>query len=329
MRSLLKRVGACLLVFSVLLFPQGTVAAADDWVNWSPGGLELPPSVYEAVREALDGEEEPKKMVILLHDWICENIYYDREALALETYGTLSAAGVIEQRRGVCEAIANLTQSMFLAADIPCVKVWGVAIAPGDDWKTANIDLDRVNHTWNEYYMAGQWFPIDCTMDMGNWYENGEYHTVPCTRAYLAPTTEFFAQTHMKRYQETASEADTPDVWAREELIQAVDAGVVPVTLLADYRAAITGEEFSRLTGCAVEDGVDVTRAAAAVALARRFVPSIEEDREMERIAMDMLYQMGILRGDGVSMCPQRSLTRQEAILLVARMAQWEARICT
>lgn len=274
----------------------------------------------------MDEEAGPQRKAVLLHDWICDNIYYDRDAQALETYGALSASEVLEQRRGVCEAIANLTCSLFLAADIPCVKVWGVAIDPEDDWETAGIDLSRVNHTWNEYYVAGHWVPMDCTMDMGNWYENGEYHAASCTHTYIAPSQELFARTHIKLCQESATDQDIPDMWAMEELTQAVDAGIVPVVLLADYREAITGREFFQLTGCTVEEGPSVSRASAAVALVRRLGLVPPKGADGEQLALEALYQMGIMLGDGESLVSQRDLTRQEAIVLMARMARWEAR---
>lgn len=326
MKTFSKRAGLCLLIcllaFAAVRPAQG---AAAPWINWRPADVKLTPALYEQVDEILGAEDRPQQRAALLHDWICAELYYDRDAQTLETYGALSASDVLEQRRGVCEAIANVTQSLFLAAEIPCVKVWGVAIAPEEDWKTAEIDLSRVNHTWNEYYIAGQWIPVDCTMDMGNWYENGVCHAAPWTRAYLAPPRELFARTHIKLYQDTATQADTPDLWAREELIQAVDAGIIPVMLLSDYKRAITGLEFFQLTGQAAGEGPSVSRAAAAVALMRRLDPAWSGGEEEERLALEALSQMGILLGDGESQAAWRELTRQEAMVLMARLARWEA----
>lgn len=303
--------------------------AASLWVNWYPSdwhsSAQLKRLAQQLVANAPTRQDIPK----ILHDWICNHIYYDQDALNSDAYSTLAAADVLRERRGVCEGIANLAQALFLEAGIPCVKVWGVAIEEGQQWADSGLDLDRVNHTWNEYYMNGQWFPMDCTMDMGNVYADTQYQARPGRDDYLAPVAEWFSRTHIKLRGEEAWPEDIPDPWAVDEIQAFVDSGQAPLRLLSNYRAPVTGEEFAMLTGRAWDRETAPTRLEVAVFLAQELklgeyqafsYRDVEGCSQVELQSLEALRQAGIMWGDGENFFPSRALTRQETVLLAVRL---------
>lgn len=301
----------------------------NQWINWYPSDWAAPSSVQEIADQIIAEVKTVDDLPRCIHNWICENIYYDVEAEQQGIYTALSAADVLQNQKGVCEGIANLTQNLFLCVNIPCIKVWGVAIATDDSWDTTVVNLNRVNHTWNEYYWNGQWLTIDCTADMGNKYIDGEYNTVSWQEKYLAPDEKSFATTHLRLQRGFDLPQDIPDDWAMEEIRQAMDAGGIPLFLLCNYRTAVTGDEFGMITGLECSGNTPITRLEAATLLASRIKTTytattpyqdISECKDIERYALGLLYESGLMQGDGILFHPKAELTRQEAILISARM---------
>ena len=114
---------------------------------------------------------------LALHDWVCDNIYYDYDAFYNRTaYSDTSAKGVLASKRSVCEGYANLLTALLRASGIPAKKVSGYAlgISAGDDFPSAVIQgTGDTNHSWTEAYVGGRWIIIDATWDSDNEYENG------------------------------------------------------------------------------------------------------------------------------------------------------------
>ncbi len=303
--------------------------AVNSWINWYPSEWIAPPSVQEITNQIIAESNTTADLPRLIHNWICENIYYDVEAEKQGIYTALSATDVLHNRKGVCEGIANLTQNLFLCANIPCIKVWGVAISADDSWDSVVVDLSRVNHTWNEYYWNGQWLTIDCTMDMGNEFVDGIYNAASWQDKYLAPDENTFATTHFRIQRGFDLPQDIPDNWAMAEIRQAMDAGEIPLFIFCNYRTAVTGDEFSMITGLDCSGNTSITRREAAMLLAAKIKTTHAEAlpyqdisgcTDAERFALEALYETGIMRGDGLLFHPLKELTRQEAILISARM---------
>ncbi|MCC8045062.1 MAG: hypothetical protein LIP12_06140 [Clostridiales bacterium] len=64
-----------------------------------------------------------------VHDYFCENVVYDREALCTENVNRLVAAhsvtGVFARKRAVCEGIAKAVKLLLNAAGMKCIVVSG------------------------------------------------------------------------------------------------------------------------------------------------------------------------------------------------------------
>ncbi len=319
----------CLPVFFclLLLLPPGARAMsqeevlahdreiADRWVNWVPADWERDGDVAALAAQLAAGD--PAALPERVHRWICENIRYDWDAFEAGTYSTLSPASVLAEGRGVCEGIANLVQALFLEAGVPCIKVWGVAITEDQSWEA--WDTSRINHTWNEYYWAGTWTSMDCTMDL----QNGP----PYRAAYLAPEPAFFARTHLVLRR--GEGGDAPDPWALAEVTEAVDRGLVPLDLLRRYRAPVTERELLALLGRSGGEERPLTRLEAALLLAEGLetggtAPYIDTGHlpADAQAALAALYRLDILHGSGGRFCPNDLFTRQEAAAVLARCAR-------
>lgn len=254
-----------------------------------------------------------------LYEWICENITYDWDAQKGGTYSALSPSQVLEDRKAVCEGIANLTQALFLEAGIPCVKVWGAALEPGSSWEeNTTVDPERVNHTWNEFYQSGRWITVDCTMGI-----------LYGTSDYFDPDEVCFARTHHRLRRGDDLPENIPSAWAIPEIAWAVNEDLVPLVWLSDYHIAITEGEWFSLTGLGEKKDIPLTRLKAAMSLA----PMIDLSDNGEPLYIDTalcsvkekqvltaLRHCGVMTGCNGRFFPDSLLTRQAAIAVWVRL---------
>ncbi len=298
------------------------------WVNWRPAAWDDGKELQE-LAEYLEGQASSRAEIpLLVHDWLCENIYYDYASLAQDTYSTLTASDVLRERRGVCEGIANLAQSLLLETGIPCIKVWGIAISESSSWEISEIDPERVNHTWNEFYMDGQWHTLDCAMDTGNRYENGQYVHAQWKSTYFDPEEAELAKTHKRLYRGNNLPEDIPSSWAVPLITQVAE--VVPLHLLSNYHAPITQADFCSLYGLMGNRDNLLTRGEAAVLATKAagLTPCTDYpfcdlsvcSAEVQG-AVGALWQCGAVLGVGNNQyAPETYINRQEAIAIWTRL---------
>lgn len=337
-----KAAAVCLaaLLAASLLAPPARAADADvlqhnlqlsrQWVNWCPGSF-APSVPVQALADQLAEQAGDKTQAArAVHHWVCREICYDWDAFHGAEYGALRAEDVLRDKRAVCEGIANLAQALYLSMDIPCIKVWGVCIPEGQGWSEAAAASRRITHTWNEIYLDGRWFPVDCTMDMKNSFQDGAYAYAPHTSRYFDPEDGFFAQTHKVLQRGYDLPEDIPADWALPGIQRAVDRDLIPLSMLSHYAQPVTSGQFRALF--ALEGGTDdpITRREAAVLLVQAAgapPPESPPYRDMEhcsfqeRSAAAALSRRGIMTGTGEgTFSPDQLLTRQEAILIALRM---------
>ena len=145
--------------------------------------------------------DDDYERVLLIHDWVAENIYYDYDYYYDKSSDiNYSALGVYKSGRSVCEGYANLTQALIHAQGIPCKKVSGYALglsADKDYWTDESASTERTNHAWNRAYVDNRWINLDTTWDSANKYENGEYIYGGCdSHLYFDITDIFFSYDH-------------------------------------------------------------------------------------------------------------------------------------
>lgn len=150
-----------------------------------------------------------------IHDWVCKNIWYDRDAYnAMKTddekasFINTEPTEVLKTKKTICDGYSNLTVALLREAGISAKKVSGYALgldAP-DTWTkelagniiSQNTQYDKtINHAWTEAFIDGKWIFIDTTWDSQNKYENGRFGTQKAVAYdYFNPTLEDFSKDH-------------------------------------------------------------------------------------------------------------------------------------
>ncbi len=135
-----------------------------------------------------------------VHDWVCNNVWYDYDAYYTGDYGDTSALAVLQSKRSVCAGYANLTAALLRALGIPTKIISGYALglSTANQWTDELITTDKTNHAWNEAYVNGRWIMLDTTWNSNNRYENGVFskNTGLDGYRYFDPTLEMFSYDH-------------------------------------------------------------------------------------------------------------------------------------
>lgn len=159
-------------------------------------------SVISLARSITSGLATNYEKAAALHDWICNNIYYDTDSIVGE-YNTAPyvATDVLEKKRAVCLGYANLYASLCRAISIPCNVVTGYALGVTGshdvNWNENNINTEEANHAWNEVYIDNRWVIVDTTWDCRNKIENGTTVSEGETsHLYFDANIMFFSSNH-------------------------------------------------------------------------------------------------------------------------------------
>ena len=113
---------------------------------------------------------------VAIHDWVCNNIYYDWDSYSSKNYTGMdtSALGTLHSKRSVCDGYSNLTAALLRAAGVPAKKISGFALGVSSDYWPENYDPNKdTNHAWNEFWANGRWVILDTTWDSDNVWRNG------------------------------------------------------------------------------------------------------------------------------------------------------------
>ena len=96
-----------------------------------------------------------------VHDWLCQNVVYDKRGANLDDSSRVILAhniiGVFAHRRAQCEGIAKAVKVLLNAVDVKCIVVTGTAF----DEKEAEA------HAWNIVNLEGMAYHMDVTWDIG------------------------------------------------------------------------------------------------------------------------------------------------------------------
>jgi len=175
------------------------------------GNVDIEKAISEDISAAIKAQSEKiagstrdeYKKLLLIHDWVAENIYYDRDYFFGKSDNTYTAPeDVLENKRTVCEGYADLTKALLNAQGIPCMVVSGYALGLGTtgEWTDAIINDQpdaASSHIWNEAYVGGRWVILDTTWDSQNIYSDGKHVKADYIRHdYFDSDLSFFSLSH-------------------------------------------------------------------------------------------------------------------------------------
>ena len=197
------------------------------------------PQIIETARKITDGVSGDYKKALALHDWVCNNIYYNYDAYyGKAEFGDNSALGVLKSHKSVCEGYSNLLAALLRASGIPAKKISGYAlgISGGDTFPAEVLSGNgEANHAWNEAFLDDRWVVIDSTWDSGNRFENGgTASSSGCYQhRYFDISRELLSLDHTAEkagnYQRLYLYVDYPEYRVGEAWFPLTDDGISPV----------------------------------------------------------------------------------------------------
>lgn len=175
-----------------------------------------------------------------IYNWVCDNIYYDQDyANGVSGSTNVSAYDVYKNKYGVCEGYTNLIKAMCTALGISC--------------KIVRQTDGLSGHVWNEAYVDGRWIILDATFGSCNKRTNGNMNkninTFIRTRYFDMPLNNFSKEHRITSY---APDVDNlalnyHSTWAEDELIEAVQYGLIGDDAVPGFTENITRGEFCKI----------------------------------------------------------------------------------
>ncbi len=160
------------------------------------------PEIASLAKSITDGLTSDYEKALAIHDWVCENIYYDSDSINGD-YNTAPyvASDVLEEKRAVCLGYANLYAALSRAVSIPCNVVTGYALGVNEtdtkQWDEINLTETESNHAWNEVYTDNRWVIVDTTWDSQNKITNFKKEkSEKISHLYFDANIKFFSVNH-------------------------------------------------------------------------------------------------------------------------------------
>lgn len=137
------------------------------------------PTIIEQAKNITAGISTDYDKVKVVHDWVCENIWYDYDALSNGTSDDKTVMETFVSRKGVCTDYAFLTAALLRAVGVPTKVVAGYVLdtSAQESWTEDLITSNQCNHAWNEAYVDGRWIILDTTYDSNNTFKNKIFST--------------------------------------------------------------------------------------------------------------------------------------------------------
>lgn len=105
--------------------------------------------ISEIIVNEVKDEKDNKKIIKIIHDYIINNIKYDKERTDnnIIKYASNTAYGVLFEGYGICSGYAD-AMALFL-----------------NYYKIPNYKVVSENHVWNAVYIDNNWYHLDLTWD--------------------------------------------------------------------------------------------------------------------------------------------------------------------
>jgi transglutaminase-like putative cysteine protease len=150
------------------------IAALSAYLGPTDGIQSDDPVIVSLADKLTENVEDDYEKARIIHDWVANNIHYDKDAVRTGNYDDNTALGALRLGHAVCDGYTKLTAALLRAARIPAKFVYGYALGiDGGEWPSKELNRHDSNHAWNEAFIDGRWVIIDTTWDSGNFYEYG------------------------------------------------------------------------------------------------------------------------------------------------------------
>ena len=155
-------------------------------------------AVRKQTQDIIGSEKDPLKQVLLVHDWLTSNLYYDRAHQYDSNNAYNDPDSVLKHRITICDGYTNLFEAMLRSLGIPCRKVFGDVVYGTTLETWDNENLVTTNHTWSEFWNGQRWVAVDVTWNSLNYADADTGELVPLSphHIHFDPTPETFAVSH-------------------------------------------------------------------------------------------------------------------------------------
>lgn len=116
--------------------------------------------IMNVAHEITYGLTSDRDKIKAIHDYLCNEYYYDHDSLEEGKRKKQDAVSVLENGTCVCEGYANITNALARAVGI-CSRYQGSGI---------------MNHAWNHVWIDNKWQFIDVTWDDPDWDDKPRYN---------------------------------------------------------------------------------------------------------------------------------------------------------
>lgn len=215
-------------------------------------------TIKELAESIVGSETDDYKKLLLIHDYLAENLYYDlpynkadqdlkrwmseNGLITLNPYTLACKLKNGKKTSSVCSGISALYAAMARSLGIPCRTARGRSLKiPENAWELLTDEgLVTVTHVWNEAYVNGEWIFIDVTRDCSNDFDGTQYikNSGEIVRySGFDPSPQAIAVAILyKNYRETVYAAlDSPTVDAIENRYEPLTITWTPVEGATGY----------------------------------------------------------------------------------------------
>jgi hypothetical protein len=160
------------------------------------------------------GAHSDEEKILIFSYWIAKNIRYDKAEMKWLKRSNKTAYEVLQNRKAVCEGMANLFEQMCANENIVCYTITGHAYG---SFLRRLFNCCHMRHAWNVVYVSGQWKPVDVTW-CGHLVKDGNFRKNP-DLAWVFDDARHFAQSHLPgdpRWQLLANPFTEKEFWHQD-----------------------------------------------------------------------------------------------------------------
>lgn len=140
-----------------------------------------------------------REKVLVIHDFVASNIYYDLDSLSSKDSTNRTIEQIVNTKRCVCQGYADLTLVLLKSIGIHTENILCYAIRNifESGWSNVVNRTADLNHVITRVKLENRWLFMDVTWDSNNRYENGIYiKGERISHRYFDMTLPFLSATH-------------------------------------------------------------------------------------------------------------------------------------